>query len=422
MSLMGDNIQLSQKELQRSRVLGRVCDGGMSLKQAALAMGVSYRQAKRLKARFLLGGPARIAHQARGKIVPNKTDPSIVQKVRELAQDKYRDFNDTHFTQMLRQNEAIDLSRETVRKIRRAAGIKPKNKRRPKRHHQRRPPKENFGAMIQWDGSHHQWFGNDKPQACLMAAVDDATNHVLSLHFEPTETSIGYMRTLKNIVTKAGIPVAIYHDKHGALHRNDNHWTIDEQIRGKQDPTQVGMALQELGITSIPANTPQAKGRIEREFKTLQDRLVAEMKLHNITTPEAANPWIENYFLPRYNAQFARTPAQPKSLFRKPTGLDLDAIIAFRYLATVANDNTVKINNTIIQIPPGKAGRGFAKAKVQVRQLLDGSWRVYYKEQIIATKEKTTVRPPEIKRRKQPQTVKAAANVEWTGETENLTP
>jgi transposase len=394
----------------------------MSLKQAAVAMGVSYRQAKRLKARFLLGGPAKIAHQTRGKVPPNKTNPQTIQTVLELAQDKYRQFNDTHFTQMLRQNEAIVLSRETVRKIRRAAGIKPKNKRRPKRHHQRRPPKENFGAMIQWDGSHHQWFGEDKPQSCLMAAVDDATSNVLSLHFESTETSIGYMRTLKNIVTKSGIPVSIYHDKHGALHRNDNYWTLEEQIRGQQDPTQVGMALQELGITAIPANSPQAKGRIEREFKTLQDRLVAEMKLHNITTPEAANPWIEADFLPRYNAQFARPPAQPKSLFRKPTGLDLDAILAFRYLATVANDNTVKVNNIIIQIPPGKGGRGFAKAKVQVRQLLDGSWRVYYKEQIIATKEKTTVLPAELKRTKQPHHIKAAASVAWAYEQETLTP
>jgi len=402
--------------------MGFVGEGRMSLKQAAAAMGVSYRQAKRIKANFLIGGPARIANQNRGRSAPNKTSAETAQTVRELAQDKYRDFNDTHFTEMLAEFEKINLGRETVRQIKRAAGIKPKNRRRPKRHHGRRPPKDCYGEMIQWDGSHHQWFGEDKPQQCLFAAVDDATNQVLALHFEPTETAIGYLRTLKDIIESAGIPAAIYHDKHSSLHRNDNYWTLEEQIAGKQEPTQVGMVLQELGITAIPAHSPQAKGRVENEFKTLQDRLVAEMKLFNIKSPEEANPWIKNYFLPRFNKKFSRQPAQKHSLFRKPTGINLDTVIAFRYKATVANDNTIKINNLIIQIPPGKAGRGFAKARVEARQSLDGQWRVYYQKQIIATQKSNTVRPPEIKRRKQPPTARAAANVEWSGEAESLTP
>jgi transposase len=385
----------------------------MSLKDAATAMGLGLRQAKRIKKRFAEGGAAALVHRARGRACSKKLKPGLVQRVLDLSHTKYPDFNDAHFTLMLQQQEGIKISRDTVRRIRRAAGIKPKKKRRPPRHHGRRPRRENQGAMILWDGSHHRWFGPDRPFACLMAAIDDATSAVLALRFEPSESSIAYLRLLNDIIGQHGIPISIYHDRHSALHRNDNFWTIEEQINGRQDPTQIGSICEELGIKAIPAYSPQAKGRVERLFGTLQDRMVAEMRLAKITAPEMANPWLRQTFIPKFNQQFALPPAKTCSLFRKTGNLDLEQILSFRYNTTVANDNTVKLNHIIITIPPGPGGRGYAKAKVVVRQALNGTWRVFYQNKIIAVQKSNVIFSPEFSHKKQTLNAPAAANLQW---------
>jgi hypothetical protein len=176
-----------------------------------------------------------------------------------------------------------------------------------------------------------------------MAAMDDARGKLLAARFFPFEGSSGYLWLLKTIVKRYGIPLVIYHDRHGALHRNDAHWTLEEQLVGRQEPTQVGLTLEALGIGSIAALSPQAKGRIERLFGTLQDRMSAELRLEGIHTMQKANGFLKG-FLPRFNRRFAVSPKESQKAWREvPRELDLDRIISFRYRSVVGNDNSVRI-------------------------------------------------------------------------------
>lgn len=271
--------------------------------------------------------------------------------------------------------------------------------------------------MLLWDGSPHAWFGKEHPPCCLMAAVDDATSKLLEAFFIVFECSHAYLLLLMRIVRRHGIPLAIYQDRHSALRRNDDSWTLEEQLAGEQNPTQVGQALRELGITPIFANSPQAKGRVERPFGVLQDRLVAEMGLKGITDIQTANSFLHDFFIDDYNRRFALAPEIAQPAWEKPpAGMDLNAIVSFRYQATVANDNAVRLDGRIIDIPPGPAGRSYAKAKVQVRQLLDGSWRVYYQRKLIAQTPPTTLTEPirADKRKKNPHRTAANKHLVYT--------
>jgi len=245
-----------------------------------------------------------------------------------------------------------------------------------------------------------------------MAAMDDGTGKLLAARFFPFEGSSGYLWLLKTLVKRYGIPLVLYHDRHGALHRNDSNWTLQEQLAGRQEPTQVGLALEGLGIRSIAALSPQAKGRIERLFGTLQDRLGGELELEGIQSLEAANRFLKT-FLPRFNRRFAVAPRDSEQAWRKVSpGLDLDRILSFRYRSVVGNDNSVRIGGLLIDLPPGPQGRSYAKAEVEVRQLLDGSWRVYYHNQVIAKHHSTELRDP-VRALKHDRRMKGASPEQW---------
>ncbi len=257
-------------------------------------------------------------------------------KVLRLSRKVYGGFNDQHFTEKLAEEEGIRVSREKVRKIRRAAGIGPKRKRRGRKHRKRRERKAQEGLMVLWDESPHSWFGPDSVPCCLMAAMDDATGALLAARFFPFEGSCGYLWLLEKLVRQSEIPVSIYQDRHGALHRNDDHWTLEEQLIGRQELTHVGQALAALGIQAIFALSPEVKGRIERLFGTFQDRLVAEMGLAGIGTTKEANGFLEATFIPLFNRRFAICPRKSEKAWRMvPVGLDLKRAISFRYLAKV---------------------------------------------------------------------------------------
>jgi transposase len=270
---MEGKIVMSSKEFQRMRVFREVAEKRMTLVVASALIGTSYRHAKRLKARFSHADGKGLIHGNRGRTPINALREDIRSRIIELHSQRYLDTNDTHFTELLREQEGITLGRETVRQILRGAGLPPKRRRRPPKHRSRRQRKERPGQMIQWDGSPHPWFGKHHPPCCLLAAVDDATTTLLSALFTPAESSEGYLHLLKEILETHGIPMAIYHDQHSSLVRTDGHWSFQEQMQGRQFPTHVGRVLEELGIESISANSPQAKGRIEKTFGTLQDRL-----------------------------------------------------------------------------------------------------------------------------------------------------
>ena len=266
--------------------------------------------------------------------------------------------------------------------------------------------------MVLWDGSPHRWLGPDHPPCCLMAAMDDATGKLLVARFFPFEGSSGYLWLLRELVKRYGVPLVMYHDRHGALHRNDSHWSLEEQLAGRQDPTQVGLALEALGIESIAALSPQAKGRIERLFGTLQDRLIAELGFEGVQTIEAANRFLK-IFLPRFNRRFAICPRESEKAWRKiPPEFDLDRMISFRYRSVVGNDNSVRIGGLILDLPPGPHRRSYAKAQVEVRQLLNGAWRVYYQDQIIARHPSTELRDP-VRALKHNRRIKGASPEQW---------
>lgn len=387
-------IVLSKKEAHRVRVMEQVVLKSITLTQASELLELSYRQCKRLKSRYIIDGVAGLAHGNRGRKRRNGLDISDRQAILSLFENRYKGCNDTHFTELLKEREGIVLSRETVRQILRSSGRTPKRKRRPPRHRSRRPRKDVRGVMIQWDGSPHRWFGPDNPPCCLMAAVDDAEGTLLGALFVPVESSVAYLRLLEMVLRRHGIPLSVYHDRHSSLVRNDDHWSLDEQLMGTQYPTHVGRVFEELGVASIPANSPQAKGRIERAFGVLQDRMIEEMRLAGITGIESANRWLEEVYIDRYNARFGKKATKGGSAFRKISKQEIHHHLCFAYEATVGNDNCVRLGGVMIDIPKGKNGLGYQKKRALVKQHLDGTWTVWLKGGKIASHKTTEFKQP----------------------------
>jgi transposase len=385
--------------MKRWELLEKVRAGKLTLAAVTPALAVSYRQAQRLKARAVVQGVRGLSHGNAGRPPANKAQPELRERVLALSQERYREFNDTHFCQELASCEGIVVGRETVRRWRREAGIRPKRCRRAPKHRRRRPRELAEGLMMLWDGSPHRWFGPQRPACCLMAAIDDATGKVLALRFVPHECAWAYLKLLEEVSVRWGVPASVYQDRHTIHKRADDFWSLEEELAGRQDPTQVGAALEALQITAICANSPQAKGRVERLFGTLQDRLVALLARDGIADIPAANAYLGNGFLDSYNQRFAESPAQPERAWRKPPHrAELERILSLCYRATVGKDNTVRLDGMVIDLPPGPKGRSYARQRVQVRQLLDGRWRVYLDRQALA--EAPATEPVELIRTK----------------------
>lgn len=367
-------LTLTAKEQKRLQVLAGVLEGRLSVTEASGLMGVSERHAWRLLAAFRREGAAAIAHGNRGRTPTITTDPAIRDRVSKLAKDTYAGLNHTHLTELLAEREGIDLSRSTVRRILLSSGIKSPRKRRAPKHHRRRERYPQEGMLLQIDGSQHDWLQGRGPYLTLIAAIDDATGTVPFALFRDQEDAHGYLLMLRHIIQDKGIPMALYSDRHGIFQRSPKDpETLEEQLRGRRDPTQFGRALQELGIELILAYSPQAKGRVERLFGTLQDRLVSEMRLAGATTAQEANRVLWR-LLPEFNQRFGVCAAQPGAAYRQPSAdLSLDSVLCFKYLRTVANDNTVRFDGTTLQLLPDAHRASYARATVEVQERLDGS-------------------------------------------------
>jgi transposase InsO family protein len=388
-------LRVSQRELHRMHVVRLTLEGRESVGRGAKLLGISARQMKRLRRKMKAQGVEGLVHGNLGKRPWNKTALEKMEKVIKLARGRYQGLNDTHLTEKLKEKEKITLSRPTVREILRQAGIAAVRKRGVKRHYKRRERKAQEGALVLWDGSPHRWFGEKHDEWTLMAVIDDATGALLCGVFALEEDAQSYLICLRQMLLEKGIPLAIYMDRHGIFRRNDDHWTLHEQLAGEQTPTQVGQALRALGIEPIFALSPQAKGRVERLFNTLQDRLVQEFRLAGITTPEHGTVFVNGPFKTDFNARFAKLAKQSQAAWRPlPKGVDLDRICSFRYEATVGNDNAVRLGGIILDIPAGPRRRGYAKARVEVRQLIDGRWRVYYQNQLLLQTTPPVVQAP----------------------------
>lgn len=406
-------LRVSQRELHRLHVVRLTLEGRESVGRGAKLLGISPRQMKRLRRKIREGGVLGLVHGNRSKRAWNKTQAEKLHKVIELARGRYQGLNDAHFTEKLKEKEKIEVSRSTVRRVLRAAGIAAVRKRGVKRHYKRRERKAQEGALLLWDGSPHRWFGEKLGEWSLMAVIDDATGKFMCGVFALQEDAQSYLICLRQTLLDKGIPWAIYMDRHGIFHRNDDHWTLQEQLAGHQTPTQVTQALLALGIEPIFALSPQAKGRVERLFNTLQDRLVQELRLARITSPEQATLFVNGPFKADFNTRFAKPAKQSQAAWRPlPKGLDVDRICSFRYEATVGNDNAVRLAGMILDIPSGPRRRGYARARVELRQLLDGRWRVYYKNEMLLETPPPAVQIPLRTLRRKYRTNKLGKTVE----------
>ncbi len=383
---------MSEREWKRLNGVERVEQGLLSNGEAAVLLGLSARQMRRVRERVAELGPEGVVHGNRGRAPNHRVVEAIRARVVALRLGKYAGFNDQHFTEKLTEVEGLGVSRATVRRILRAAGIRSTHQRRAPVHRRRRARKAQAGLMLLWDGSSHPWLEGRGPLLCLMGALDDATGELLQgAHFVAHECAAGYLRVLKAIARAKGLPWSIYMDHHPSLFRSDDHWSAQERQRGVQEPTQVGRALAALDIEAIAALSAQGKGRVERLWRTLQDRLGSELRLAGACTLAQANAVLEGY-IADYNRRFTVPAAQCEPAWRRVReGLDLERVCSFGYQATVLNDNTVRLSGVVIDIAPGPAQRSYAHARVEVRQLLDGSWRVYHHHQLIATAPSTAV-------------------------------
>lgn len=377
-----DIVSLTRREQQRAHVLNRVLAGQCCVEEAAQLLGLSVRHVWRLKGAYQRDGTAALSHGNRGKPSPTKSDADLRQRIVSLAQGAYAGCNDSHLVELLAQREEIIIKREALRRILRAAGIEPRRQRRAPRHRRRRDRMPQSGMLLQIDASHHAWLEARGPRLALVGAIDDATGEVVAAFFREQEDAQGYFLLLRHILLSKGVPDAVYRDRHGIFERSPKMpWTLEEELAGRPEPTQFGRALQELGIESIAAWSPQAKGRIERLWGTLQDRLVAELRLEGISTLEGANTFLPG-FLARFNARFAVRADDPGQAYRLlDPALDLERVISFQYGRVVDNDNTVQFGGQVWPIPPGPGGRSYAKAHVIVHELIDGRVGVWYKDQ-----------------------------------------
>lgn len=369
---------MSQKEFQRVKVIENAAGGRLSVREAARLLQLSPRQVQRLKRRYRPDSVAWVQHGNRGRPVPWALSVPLRQLILSLARGKYQGFNDSHLCEKLKAAENLAVSRETVRRLLRQSGIASPQKRRPRKYRSRRLPRPRLGMMVLTDASRHDWLEGRGPELTLIGFQDDATGQILAAHFQlEAENTVGYLRPLRTMIATHGVPLSLYRDRHSIFQRNDSHWTLAEQLAGKQTPTQLGRALDELGIEQIPASSPQAKGRIERAWRTCQDRLVSELRLAHATTLPQANAVLAR-FCADYNQRFARPAADATCDFRSlPRRFDLARCLSLHYQRVVGADHTVTLGAHSIALPPLPGHRGYAGDTVELSHQLEGTLRVY---------------------------------------------
>ena len=373
------DVILNQLEQTRLHVLNNILEYQLPVAQAAEILGVSERHAWRLLAAYRREGAAALAHGNRGRKPRNAVSDDEANAVVQLACTTYAGANHTHLSELLREREGIDLSRPTVRRIMTRAGISSPRKRRPPNHRIRRPRMPQEGMLVQIDGSHHRWLGDDGPQFTLLLAVDDATSAVANAVFCPEEDTRNYFILMQGLIERWGRPSALYSDRHGVFKFSGKPSHIQPPV----EATHFSRAMVELGIQQIFARSPQAKGRVERAAGTFQDRLVTELRLLGAKTIEQANAVLRD-FLPRYNAQFA-VPAERSDLAYRPWAgnRSLDEILCFKHTRKVARDNTVKYRWRTLQLLPRMGRPSYAGVQVEVLEHTDGRLQVRHEGEII---------------------------------------
>lgn len=375
-------VTLTMQDHKTLQVLISLDEGKYTAGQASQLLGLCERQIRRKLEAFRKDGLASIPHKNRGRKPAHAIPDQLRDQVETLAKETYQGCNNHHLKELLAQREAIDISVSSVRRIRKHAGLSSPRKRRPSKHRSKRERKPQEGMMLQIDGSPFRWLGDDSPRFSMIAAIDDATNEVFAV-FRQQEDTVGYMLLLRDVVKRRGVPLSLYSDRHSIFFPpKDAEPSVEDQLAGKNSQTQFGRAAQELGIAQIPANSPQAKGRVERLFNTLQDRLAAEMQIEGLSSIEQANDFLPP-FLKRFNAQFMKPAADPDCAYRPaPQKAQLQQILCLQFTRTVANDNTVSFGGRCLAVCK-PSGPSYAKKKVTIAVALDGRISFWYRDECI---------------------------------------
>lgn len=379
-------LTLRKNDERRIEVLNRVLAGLLSAAEAAPLLGISERQTRRLVSAYRAEGPRGIVHGNRGRRPARAMTEEVRSKVRALATGIYAGVNHTHLAELLAEREGIVLSRSTLSDVLREVGIRsPRPQRRRSKHRSRRERYPQEGMLLQIDASHHDWLQGRGSRLVLLAVIDDATGKVPAARFHSTEDARGYLLLLRDLCRKVGVPQALYSDKH-TIFWPTNGETLHEQLAGRRSPTQFGRAMAELGVQLIVAHSPQAKGRVERLWGTLQDRLVSELRLAGASTLEDANLFLPA-FLTRFNRTFSVPAEQPGSAYHpRRKAPELDQILCFKHERVVAKDNVVRLGEVPIQILPGPGRIGYSKATVTIHESLDHRFSVYFEGRQLASK------------------------------------
>jgi hypothetical protein len=365
-------IQMSDRELTRLRVMIDLTDGRLTPEAAATLMGLGRRQVFRLRRLFEANGPPALVSRKRGRPSNRQHGETFHHTVLTLVREHYPDFGPTLASEKLIERHGLRVGVETLRQWMMADGLWVDRRHRLPSPHQPRRRRECLGELVQIDGSEHAWFENRGEMCTLLAFVDDATSRLMRLRFVASESAFDYFRATRDYLETHGKPVAFYSDKHGIFRVNSKDAAGGDRI------TQFGRALSELNIDIICANSPQAKGRVERAFGTLQDRLVKELRLAGISTIAAANAWLPG-FMTTHNDRFGRAPANAKNLHRKLTPEDdLDEILAWREERTVTHNLTLHYDRMMLMLDPTPFARGLARKKVEVVNYPDGRFAIRY--------------------------------------------
>jgi transposase len=361
-----------ERAMRLQEVMLKAIGGELHWFQAADILGMSPRGLRRWRERYERFGYDGLLDRRCGKPSVRRVPMSAVEEMLQLYRERYRGFNVRHFHEIARREHGIRLSYSYVKQALQTAGLV--RKRRPRgRHRRRREPRACFGELLHLDGSVHPWLARvPEDRSCLIAVPDDATNRVLHAALYAGESTSAVMTALRAVFDTYGLPMALYTDRaKWAFHTPTAKGPVD-QVR----LTQVGRALDRLGIEHIPAYSPQARGRSERLNRTFQDRLVNELRVAGVTSLTDANRYLAEIFLPRHNATFARAPRDPASAFVPVGAVDLDTILCHEEVRTVARDNTVTVQHQVFQIPPQPGRRSCAGLVVTVRQHLDGRYTI----------------------------------------------
>jgi len=385
------DLTMADKERDRLVTIRGVDGGQVTRKQAAQQLGISTRQVGRSLARYRAEGDAGLIHRSRGRPSNRRLPAKVQARAIELIKEHYRDFGPTLAAEKLAERDGITVSKETARRWMIEAELhKPKH--RKLTHHQWRERRACVGEMLQLDGSQHPWLeGRGPMQPDLICAIDDATSRVF-LQFAPAESAEGVMRLLRDYIRRYGRPLAIYADRH-SIYQVNRKATVDEQLQGLEAETQVGRALRELGIKYIPAYSPQAKGRVERSFGTLQDRLVKELRLEGINDIDSANCFLKEHYIDDYNKRFADTTTNIHDAHRPLGDLELDAILSHQETRVVTNDYTISYHNTRYQIARESVVAGLRGGTVIVERRLDDSIKVRFRDRYLSVAELPAAQP-----------------------------